>query len=191
VLILKEEIEFDMRNVAIIGALLAVGTGLFAKPPVPRPAQDLKIMEPSGHPVSLTGYPGKVLLVQFLYTTCPHCMATAKVFTSLQKELGPQGLQVIGVAFNEEAEGDINLVQAFVDSNGIGFPIGLANRDAVLSYLGISVMSRFTVPQIMVIDRNGVIRAQSEILGSEELQDEARLRPLLESLLKESKQKRR
>ena len=133
----------------------------------------------------MASYAGRVVLVQFLYTTCPHCQATARFYSKLQKELGPRGLQVVGVAFNEEAEEHPDLVRRFVELNGVEFPVGVAPREAVLSYLGISVMSRFAVPQVVIIDRNGVIRAQSEILGSEELQDESRLRPLLEGLLKE------
>ena len=176
-----------MRKILSLGIALAIGSTMMAKPPVPRPAQELKVTELNGHDVSLSNYPGKVLLVQFLYTTCPHCMATAREFTKLQNELGPQGLQVVGVAFNEELDTDKSLVKGFVDANGIGFPVGIASREAVLSYLGISVMSRFTVPQILVIDRNGTVRAQSEVLGSEELQDPAKLRPMLEALLKEKK----
>ena len=54
-----------------------------------------------------------------------------------------------------------------------------------MSYLGISVMSRFVVPQVMVVDRKGIVRAQSELMGTAELQDEAYMRSFLEGLLKE------
>jgi peroxiredoxin len=174
-----------MRFIAILGAVLSLAPLTFAKPPVPRPAKELSIVEPSGKRIQLSSYKGKVVLMQFLYTTCPHCQATAKVFTKLQKDLGPRGLQVIGIAFNEEVEKTPEVVSSFVAANGVGFPVGIASRDAVMGYLGISVMSRFAVPMILIVDRKGVVRAQSDFMGSSELQDEAYLRPLLDGLLKE------
>ena len=42
-----------------------------------------------------------------------------------------------------------------------GFPVGVSNRSTVLGYLGISELERIGVPQIIVIDRKGVIREQS------------------------------
>jgi peroxiredoxin len=126
-----------------------------------------------------------VVLLQFLYTTCQHCQATSRTFTKIQNELGPRGLQVLGVAFNEEALSNADALRAYANANGVTFPICIASREAVLNYLGISFMSRFVVPQIVLIDRQGVIRAQSDALGSQELMDEAGLRPLLERLIAE------
>ena len=90
------------------------------------------------------------------------------------------GLSVL--AFNETAD-----VQAFVETNKVEFPVGLGKRDRVMEYLGLSPMSRFVVPQIMVVSRNGQVRAQSEPLGSPELQDKIQLRELLAGLLNEAK----
>jgi len=170
-------------RIVILGAVL--GFMLMAKPPLPRPAQEFSFVDSSGQSVSLANYRGKVVLVEFLYTTCPHCQATAQFYTQLQRELGPKGLQILGVAFNPEAEGHAEVVGNFIASNGVEFPVGWAKRDAVLSYLDISLMSRFTVPQVVIIDRNGMIRAQSEVQGSAELQDGNYLRPFLDGLLKE------
>jgi peroxiredoxin len=177
----------DMRHTRrnVLGIAFGLGSVLLGAATVPRSANDFTAVEPSGKHVSLSGYAGKVVLVLFLHTTCPHCQATARLYGKLQTEFGPLGLQVVGVAFNVEAQGHPEVVRSFVESNGVGFPLGVAPMDSVLSYLGISVMSRFAVPQGVVIDRNGIIRFQSDLMGSDELQDESRLRPLLEGLLKE------
>jgi peroxiredoxin len=168
--------------IAMLPIALTMGAA-WAKQPVPRTASELMIEEPSGKKTQLSKQKGSVVLVQFLYTNCPHCQATAEVFSKLQKELGPRGLRVLGVAFNEEAgpEG----IREFVASHHVSFPVGAATRDTVMSYLGISVMSRFVVPQVMVVDRKGIVRAQSELMGTAELQDEAYMRSFLEGLLKE------
>ena len=156
---------------------------IFAAPPVPRPANEFRIVAPSGKPVKLSDFRGKVVLLQFLYTTCSHCQATARMLSKLQEELGPRGFQVLGVAFNAEAQERPVAIDEFIKGNSLGFPVGSASPDTVLGYLGASVMERFVVPQIMVIDRHGTIRAQSELLGSAELQDESYLRSFLGGLL--------
>src|ERR1700710_729890 len=85
----------------LLAALCSFGMMLQAAAPVPRPATPFKMTEPSGQQVDITSFKGKVVLVQFLFTWCPHCQATAKMLTKLQNEFGPKGLQIIGVAFND------------------------------------------------------------------------------------------
>ena len=46
-------------------------------------------------------------------------------------------------------------------------------------------MERIGVPQIVVIDRQGIIREQSPTTGGGPLGDPAHLKPLIESLLSE------
>ena len=102
-----------------------------AELPVPRAAKDFRIAEPSGKALSINDYRGKVVVVQFLYTTCPHCQATARMLTSLAKEFGPASLQVVGVAFNDEAESGPSVIEAVFQksesnrfSGGIRFSAG-------------------------------------------------------------------
>jgi peroxiredoxin len=158
---------------------------LLAKPPVPRPAQEFTITDSSGKSSSLSSYRGKVVVVQFLYTTCGHCQAVAGTYSRLQSEFGPRGLQVVGVAFNPEAQARPAAADEFVRAFGVTFPVGVATMESVQRYLGISVLDRFVVPQVVIIDRSGVVRAQSEFSGSPELQDEPYLRGVIEKLLKE------
>ena len=57
----------------------------------------------------------------------------------------------------------------------------------MLSFLGISIVDRFVVPQIVLIDKKGVIREQTEANPSATmpLQDETHLRGAIEKLLAE------
>jgi hypothetical protein len=57
----------------------------------------------------------------------------------------------------------------------------------VLSYLGVSDIESWVVPQIAIIDRKGMVRAQSAARGTTELQTEDYLRKYLGELLTESK----
>jgi len=74
----------------------------------------------------------------------------------------------------------------FVKEFNVGFPVGYATRDQVVSYLGLSVLDRWVVPQVAIIDKKGNIVAQSAATGTPELQDEAYLRNFLDKLVKES-----
>jgi thiol-disulfide isomerase/thioredoxin len=151
-----------------------------AMPPVPRKSPEFTITDPAGKQILLSSFKGKVVVLPLMFTTCPHCQHEAQILTKLSKELGP-GVQMVGAAFND-ANGP--MVSQFVKEFGVGFPVGYASRDSVISYLGLSVMDRWVVPQIAIIDQKGNIVAQSLPTGSPELQDEAYLRTYLQKLLK-------
>jgi peroxiredoxin len=171
-----------MRHASIATALVALGESALAIPPVPRKSPEFAIIEASGKQTLLSSLKGKVVVFALMYTTCPHCQAEAVMLTKLQNELGPRGLQVIGTTFDDSNPGKTaNFVRQF----NIGFPVGYSSVDTVQSYLGLSVMDRYVVPQVAVIDKKGMIRAQSEATGTANLQDPEFLRNLITGLLKE------
>jgi thiol-disulfide isomerase/thioredoxin len=174
-----------MRSLTTFAVLATLGVSAFAAPPVvPRPAKELEITEPNGKHDLLTSYKGKVVVVQFLFTTCPHCQAYSELLTKLQGEYGPKGFQCLGAAFNEA---DNNMVAQYIKQYKVEFPVGPVVRDTVLSFLGFSIMDRLVVPQIALIDRKGQIREQTEANPSAPapLQNEAHLRASIEKLLAE------
>jgi cytochrome oxidase Cu insertion factor (SCO1/SenC/PrrC family) len=181
-------------RIATVSILLASTLALQAAAPVPRQSKEFTIMLPSGKQSLLSSYRGKVVMTAFMFTTCPHCQALSKVITKLQNELGPKGFQAVGVAFNEEVNTPNPAVNAqvtgnFVSQFQVGFPVGYAPRESVLSYLGISVVEGWSVPQVVIIDRKGVIRAQSASRGTADLQTESYLRKYLGELLSEGASK--
>ena len=169
------------RTVGSAILAIALATSAFAVMPVPRPSKEFTFVAPNGSQTLLSSYKGKVVVIQFLATTCPHCQALSKVLNKLSGELGP-GVQFIGVAFNEATPA---MAEAYARSEAIRIPIAYAPHDTVISYLGFSVMDRLTVPQMVIVDKKGIIRAESEPLGTEELSSEAYLRKFVTGLLKE------
>jgi peroxiredoxin len=163
----------------ILFAAIALATTAQRKSP------EFTISVPGGKDTLLSSYRGKVVLIGFFSTACPHCQNTAKVFGGLQQAFGSEGLQAVGIAFNPETKDDA-VVKDFARNFAPNFPVGRASLDSVLSYLGISVMDRrWVYPQVVLIDRHGMIREQSDPKGSPELQDLVTLRPKVEALLKE------
>ena len=122
---------------------------------IPRPSPEFVIALPNGQQDLLTKYKGKVVILEFLFTTCPHCQNAARILTKLQSELGPKGFRAIGVAINPDPD-----VPGFIKKFNVGFEVGTGTRDAAYAFLQKSVMSSFSVPQIVIIDKKGVIRNQ-------------------------------
>jgi len=169
-----------LANFLVLG--LAAGLSVQAEAPVPRPSKEFTVATPQGQQILLSSLKGKVCVVQFLFTWCPHCQAFSKILTQLNTEYGPRGFQALGVAFEDDVtkEKAISYAQQYA-----GFPVGVSTRTTAFSYLGLSEIERIGVPQIVVIDRKGVIREQSTAQGGGPLGDPTHLKPLIESLLAE------
>ena len=75
----------------IVGLLFTLGLTLQAAAPVPRPAPEFKVHEPSGKDTMVSSLKGKVVVIQFLFTWCPHCQATAQWLSKMKAELGQIG----------------------------------------------------------------------------------------------------
>jgi len=167
-----------------IHALVLFAAIAFAIPPLPRKSPEFTIVEPGGKQTLLTSYKGKVILLGFFSTACPHCQHTAQAFNSLFEAYGKEGLQCVGIAI--DPRDDDPRVREFQHLYAPLLPVGKASQESALSYLGISVMDRRLVyPQVVVIDRHGMIREQSDPKGTAELQEATALRPRIEALLKE------
>ena len=150
--------------------------------PVPRPSKEFTFIQPDGKQILLSSLKGKVVLIQFLYTTCPHCQALSRELTKLSAELGPN-VQIMGVAFEEDdATQQATAAAAYKRNYGVNFPVAYATRDTVMSYLGLSVMDRFVVPQVAIIDKKGIIQAQSAPTGTADLQTPDYLRTFIKGL---------
>ena len=171
-----------MRSLAPLLLALASASATLAQPALPRQSPEFVVKFPNGQEILLSSYRGKVVVVEGLLTTCPHCQATSQMLERLYKELRPQGLQVIGIGFNQFAD---KLVDAFVRQFGISFPVGYSDEDHIKGFIGAPSDARLMAPQMVIIDRKRVIRAQSGPQGAPELQDEQKLRKILEPLLKE------
>ena len=175
-------------RIATLALFIALGVAIHAQAPVPRPSKEFTVVTPQGQQILLSSLKGKVVVVQFLFTWCPHCQAFSKTLTQLNTEYSPRGFQALGVAFDDlDPKDPVPLkdkVVTYTQQNA-GFPVGVSSRSPVLSYLGISELERIGVPEIVVIDRKGVIREQSPAQGGGPLADPAHLKPLIESLLAE------
>jgi thiol-disulfide isomerase/thioredoxin len=171
------------KTIAGLAILAALGFSAAGAAPLPRPSPDLVITEPSGKTTSLASFKGKVVVVEFLLTRCGHCAHLAQTIGDLDRDLAPRGFQAVGVAFDVGING--LAVSNLVQSLKLKYPVGYTTSDKVDGFLGRAPMERFQVPQLVVIDRSGVIRAQSRPTGEATLEDENYLRRIVDRLLDE------
>jgi thiol-disulfide isomerase/thioredoxin len=181
-------------RLAYAALLLAAGVGLNAAtpkaeapkteaPPVLRKSPEFVIKFVDGKQMLLSSLKGKVVALLMVHTTCPHCQHTSQVFTDLYKEYGPRGFQPVDAAFNTMAN---MYVSDFVKNFNIGYPVGYSSPEEVMAYLNYNIMERYTVPQIVWIDRQGNIRSQTQAAGEDTtLYTEGYWRNMIETLLKE------
>ena len=149
---------------------------------VGRPSPEYAIKLTSGKQLLLSSYRGKVTVLMFVSTDCPHCLETCRVMEGFQKEYGPRGLQTLAVAFNPMA---IMLTPEFIKSTGATFPVGYDERDPVFNYLQRSPTLRTYGPIMVFIDRKGTVRGQ--FMGDDQFftNRDSNIRSMLDKLIKE------
>src|SRR6266702_1668332 len=169
------------KSITAEAALLALAvSSLFATAPVPRKAPELKFLDPSGKEILLSSFGGKVVIIEFMLVKCPHCLHVAQMINKLNGELGRRDFQPVGIVLDDGING--STVKKFIDYFKVDYTVGYTTSDNVDSYLGREEKERFMVPQIVGIDRKGVIRAQSRPVREGNLEDEIYLRNFLNTL---------
>lgn len=177
-----------MRAIAALLLVLSLFTaGVTPAATVPRPTPEFGFEVAGGKQVLLSQYKGKVIMLGFYLTTCPHCKDTVKVIEKLYKEYGSQGFQPLGVCINDMAK---MLTGDFIKEQGATFPIGYGPRDAAYGYLQHPTMLQLYMPTIVMIDRKGTIVGQymggDMIFGKDLNEREKNFRKLIEDTLKKT-----
>lgn len=175
-----------IRKLIHVAASLALAVSpLLANAPLPRKSPEFTLYQPDGKATLLSSFQGKVVVVEFLFVGSQHCLRVARTINKLHDELGARGFQAIGIAFGPNASGaNVNLI---AQSLKLSYPLAYATKDDVDSFLLRGKDEILNIPQVVVIDRAGMIRAQSGGKGGDpKLEAEDSLRALLDRLLKEA-----
>jgi len=174
-----------LRKLAALALLPAWAASAMAVPPASlyRKSPDFTIVQPSGAQTLLSSFNGKVVVLEFLFIRSPHCLRVAQTLNKLQEELGPRGFQSVGIVFGPDASG--SAVANLIHYLKLSYPVGYSSAGEVDAYLGRGEKEILKIPQVVVIDRLGIIRAASGTRGEPDLENESSLRNLLDTLLKE------
>jgi hypothetical protein len=140
-----------------------------------------------------TGGTGAAAIARILHRGAGRCdhpalQRVVRMLEKLRGELGPRGFQPVGVVFdppNTSVEGRL-LAAQMTDYFKLTFPVGYTSKENVDSYLARAQNETLSIPQIVVIDRTGTIRATTGGKGADPtLEDESTLRSLIAKLLDE------
>ena len=170
------------RFSSILVSIALAASPLVAQAPAVRKSPELSITKPSGDDLLLSSFKGKVVVVEFLFLGSSHCLQLAEMLNRLQADLGSLGFQAVGVAFGPHS--DIAMVGHVAERLHLTYPFGDSTSENVDAYLGRQGAEKLKIPQMIVIDRKGMIRATTGT-GNPTLEDEALIRVVLEPLLKE------
>ncbi|HEY7406498.1 MAG TPA: TlpA disulfide reductase family protein [Candidatus Angelobacter sp.] len=172
------------QRAALVFFLLIAMMPLSATAPVPRQSPELKFLDAGGREVLLSSFKGKVIVVEFLFLRSEHCIRVAQTLNRLNSELGPSGFQALAVAFGANANGPV--LGQVMQNLRLTYPMGYTSPAQVDSFLGRQGKETLNIPQIVIIDRGGMIRAQNGGQYDPNLENEDSLRALLKSLLQKS-----
>jgi len=124
---------------------------------LPRAAPPLKFISHNGQQIDLASYKGKVVLLEWLMTTCPHCQESSRILSKIQTEFAAKGVQVLGVAIDAGAG---QKLPDYVRKYATTFPVGVLPHTVATDFLQASVMAPLMMPQVVIVDRQGQIREQ-------------------------------
>jgi len=109
----------------------------------------LSLPDTSGTPQSLGQWRGKVLVVNFWATWCEPCREEMPEFVRAQQELGPRGLQFVGIAVDQADK-----VGRFAQELHLNYPALIGGYDAMEVSQGLG--NRLAaLPFTIVVDRQG------------------------------------
>ena len=127
-------------------------------------APDFTLESVDGKSVRLSDFRGKGVLLNFWATWCQPCKIEMPWFAELQKQYGPQGLQIVGVAMDDASPKEI---ADFAKDLGVNYPI-LVGKEAVGdAYGGVQFL-----PATFYIGRDGkVVDKVFGLKGRGEIED--------------------
>jgi cytochrome oxidase Cu insertion factor (SCO1/SenC/PrrC family) len=114
-------------------------------------APDFTLTDVNGTPIRLSDQRGKVVVLEFMRTTCPHCANEMSQLASVHDQFGPD---VTMISVSVDPQGDTNeVLKAYAaEHNATWIWARDTSDNSVTSLYGIS-----GVPTIFIIDSNGRI----------------------------------
>jgi cytochrome c biogenesis protein CcmG/thiol:disulfide interchange protein DsbE len=133
-------------------AVFVVSRDSVALPPQQerRSMPELKLKLTTGEPWNLADHRGQVVAINYWASWCAPCWEETPMLVQLDRELGPRGLRVVGVAMDErESDAVPAKVTDFVAALHVTYPIALTLPMSQMAY------GMEGLPTTVLVDRNG------------------------------------
>jgi peroxiredoxin len=138
-----------MRRFSFLAPALLCATLLPAQPPRRAPGFSLPDSQMELH--DLADLRGKLVILEFMQTSCPHCQVLAGILERVHEKYGDR-VAILAVANPPDNQ---TRVRQFIADNKISYPIVFDCGQAAYSYL---LTQAFSLPQLFLIDAQGMIR---------------------------------
>jgi peroxiredoxin len=103
----------------------------------------------------LNDYKGKVVIVNIMRTTCPHCTAFSKILDAAEKKYAGQ-VKILGIVNPPDSQ---DAVKRYLLTNNLSTTLLFDCGQMAASYLKVTPQNpSFEVPHFFVIDQKGAIR---------------------------------
>jgi peroxiredoxin len=123
---------------------------------LPRRAPGFALPDSKMRIFDLYDYRGKIVVLEFMKTNCPHCAAFAAALEKVQQKHGGK-VQILAVA-NMQQDTDKSVAD-YVAGHNISYPILFDAGQMAYSYV---LKPELNYPQIFLIDTRGIIQKQFE-----------------------------
>jgi thiol-disulfide isomerase/thioredoxin len=133
-------------------ATLLCAAALFAAA-APRRAPGFTLPDLKGKMHDLFDYRGKTVILEFMQTTCSHCAAFAPVLNQVAQKYGDK-VVILAVVNPPDDQGKVS---GYVSGHKVAYPMLFDCGQVAYSYLQ---TTSFDLPQVFLIDANGMIRSQ-------------------------------
>lgn len=130
--------------------LLLCTFALFAQGP--RRAPGFALPNSKMDVVDLADYRGRIVILEFIQTTCPHCASFADVLHEVEQKYGDK-VQILAVV--KSPEDNANTVGQFVAGHKIDYPVLFDAGQMAFSYVR---SGNLQFPHAYLIDASGLIR---------------------------------
>ncbi len=145
-----------IRSAAAMLAILLPAAAKLAGDSQTRVGPPLEVRTPDGKVLQVRSLKGRVVVLDFMTTVCPSCRMASAGLQKLYQELGPKGFCPVGIALNVDAP---PALESYRREHRLTFTLGTAGRASVLDYLQHPPEKPFYVPTLVLLDRQGRIRA--------------------------------
>jgi peroxiredoxin len=107
------------------------------------------------HTYDLQDYRGKVVVIDIMSTTCPHCLLLATTLEQVKGKYGDK-VQVLSVVLPPDTA---DTVAKFIRTNNVTVPVLYDMGQMTISYFNAKPgQGQVSVPHVFLIDKQGTIR---------------------------------